>query len=68
MSQVRCMSCALYFYYISSTSEHRASDPRDWGPLFWCMAVSLAPGFVVARQGWRYDAHVAETNRHSGAS
>ena len=23
----------FYYYYISSTSEHRALDPRGWGPL-----------------------------------
>ena len=35
MIQVRCICCALYFYYnyISSTSDHQALDPRGWGPL-----------------------------------
>ena len=23
----------FYYYYISSTSDHQALDPRDWGPL-----------------------------------
>ena len=33
--QVHYMFCALYFYYyyISSTSDHQALDPRGWGPL-----------------------------------
>ena len=35
MIQAHCMYCALYFYYyyISSTSGHQASDPRGWGSL-----------------------------------
>ena len=35
MIQVHYIYCALYFcyYYISSTSDHQASDPRGWGPL-----------------------------------
>ena len=33
--QAHYMYCALYFcyYYISSTSDHQAVDPRGWGPL-----------------------------------
>ena len=33
MIQVHYISCALYFYYyyISSTSDHQALDPRGWG-------------------------------------
>ena len=32
--QAHDMYCALYFYYyyIRSTSDHQASDPRGWGP------------------------------------
>ena len=34
MIQVHYIYCALYFYYyIRSTSEHQALDPRVWGPL-----------------------------------
>ena len=35
MIQVHYVYCALYFYYyyISSTSDHQALDPRGWGPL-----------------------------------
>ena len=35
MIQVHYIPCALYFYYyyISSTSDHQALDPRGWGPL-----------------------------------
>ena len=34
--QMHFISCALYFYYyyISSISDHYASDPKDWGALF----------------------------------
>ena len=34
MIQVHHIYCALYFYYyyISSTADHQASDPRGWGP------------------------------------
>ena len=33
--QAHYIYCALYFcyYYISSTSDHQALDPRGWGPL-----------------------------------
>ena len=33
--QAHYIYCALYFYYYctSSTSDHRALDPRDWAPL-----------------------------------
>ena len=36
MIQVHCIYCALYFYYyyIGSTLDHQALDPRGWGPLF----------------------------------
>ena len=33
MIQVHYIYCALYFYYISSTSDHQALDPGGWGPL-----------------------------------
>ena len=35
MIQVHCLHCVLYFhyYYISSTSDYQALDPRCWGPL-----------------------------------
>ena len=35
MIQAHYIYCALYFYYyyISSTSDHQALDPRGWGPL-----------------------------------
>ena len=35
MIQVHYIYCALsfYYYYISSTSDHQALDPRGWGPL-----------------------------------
>ena len=35
MIQEHYMYCALYFYYysISSTSDHQALDPGDWGGL-----------------------------------
>ena len=35
MIQTHSIYCALYFYYyyISSTSDHQALDPRGWGPL-----------------------------------
>ena len=35
MVQAPYTYCALYFYYhyISSTSDHQASDPGGWGPL-----------------------------------
>ena len=37
MIQVQCIYCALYFccHHISSTSDHQAFDPRDWGPLYY---------------------------------
>ena len=28
--QARYISCPLYFYYISSTSDHQALDPGGW--------------------------------------
>lgn len=32
--------CALYFsYYISSTSDHQALDPRGWGLLPWWISI-----------------------------
>ena len=37
MIQVHHIYCVLsfyYYYYISSTSDHQALDPEDWGPLF----------------------------------
>ena len=34
MTHSHCIYCALYFYYyISSSSDHRLLDPRGWGPL-----------------------------------
>ena len=35
MIQAHHIYCVLYFYnyYISSTSDHQALDPRGWGPL-----------------------------------
>lgn len=33
--QVHYSYYACYFYYISSTSDHQALDPRGWGPLDW---------------------------------
>ena len=35
MIQVHYIDCVLYFYYyyISFTSAHQASDSRGWGPL-----------------------------------
>ena len=35
MIQTHYIYCILYFYYhyISSTSDHQASDPEGWGPL-----------------------------------
>ena len=37
MIQAHYTYCSLYFYYysISSTSDHEALDPRDWGLLTW---------------------------------
>ena len=37
MIQVYYIYCALYsyYYYISSTSDHQALDPRVWGPLLY---------------------------------
>ena len=34
MIQERYICCALYYFYISSTSDHQTLDPRGWGPLF----------------------------------
>ena len=36
MIQGHYVSCALYlyYYYISSTLDHQALDPRGWGPLY----------------------------------
>ena len=31
--QVHYIYCALYYYFISCTSDHQVSDPRDCGPL-----------------------------------
>ena len=41
MIQAHYIYCALYlyYYYISSASEHQALDPRGWG--------SLVDGFVL---------------------
>ena len=35
MIQACYIYCAFhfYYYYISSTSDHQALDPRSWGPL-----------------------------------
>ena len=35
VTQAHYVNCALYsyYYYISSTSDHQALDPRGWGPL-----------------------------------
>ena len=33
MVQARYFYCALYYYYISSTSDHQTLDPGGWGPL-----------------------------------
>ena len=35
MTQACYIYCAFhfYYYYISSTSDHQALDPRGWGPL-----------------------------------
>ena len=35
MIQVRYIYCVLYvyYYYISSTSDHQVLDPGGWGPL-----------------------------------
>ena len=30
---MRYIYCTLYYYYISSTSDHQALDPRVWEPL-----------------------------------
>ena len=37
MIQRHYIYCALhiYYYYISSTSDHQALDPGGWGPLPW---------------------------------
>ena len=32
MIQVHYIHCVLYYYYISSTSDHQALDPGGWGP------------------------------------
>ena len=50
--QARSIYCALYFYYyyISSTSDHQALDPRGWGPL---SRGSRAPLEVRSGQGVR---------------
>ena len=34
MIQEHYIYCALYYFYISSTSDHQTLDPRGWGPLF----------------------------------
>ena len=48
MIQAHYIYCALnfYFYYISSTSDHQALDPRGWGP-------QLARGAVAATDAGR---------------
>lgn len=50
MIQARYISCALYFYYypISSSSDHQASEPRGWGPL---LAHVARPGSRRLRPG-----------------
>ena len=32
--QAPSISCALYYYDISFTSDHQASDPRKWDPCY----------------------------------
>ena len=45
MIQVHCIYCALYIYlyYISSTSDHRALDPRGWELLSYRIPLDLRP-------------------------
>ena len=47
MIQVHYIYYALYFYvyYISSTSDHQALDPRGWGPLFYSESLTLGSTF-----------------------
>ena len=33
MMQLHYIYCALYYYHISSTSDHQALDPGGWEPL-----------------------------------
>ena len=33
MIQAHYIYCVLYYSFISSTSDHQASDPEGWGPL-----------------------------------
>ena len=43
MIQVCYFYCELYFYfyYISSTSDHQALDPRGWGPSIYMSTLFL---------------------------
>ena len=33
--------CTYFHYYISSTSDHQALDPRSWGPLLWTILAAF---------------------------
>ena len=43
MVQAHYIYCELrlYYYYVSSTSDQDALDPRGWGPMPWGAAVAL---------------------------
>ena len=41
MIQAHYMYCVLYYYYISSTSDHQALDLRGWGGC--CLAAKSCP-------------------------
>jgi len=52
MIQVHCIYCALhfYYYYISSTSDHQALDPRGWGLLSYRIPLDLRPSTGPSRR------------------
>ena len=56
MIQTHCTHCALPFcyYYISSTSDHQALDPRGWGTLDQTIVLtsefSLQKKYIVGRR------------------
>ena len=57
MSQARYTYCALcfYYYYISSTSDHEALDPRGWRLLTWRVYWEQEFAFITS---WGADAIV----------
>ena len=53
MVQVHYIYCELhlYFYYVSSTSDQEALDPRGWGPMPWGAAVTSHSSLWMATAG-----------------